>query len=52
MPTKLNKSITLEDTLKRKKMSAAGSRKHFRKNTGIHRVNGLNARSFRGGIRL
>lgn len=38
--------------MKRKPMSRQGSRKSFRKNTGVHKVNHLNPRKFRGGIRL
>jgi len=38
--------------MRRKAMSHKGSRKAFRKNTGIHSVNTLNPRKFRGGIRL
>lgn len=36
----------------RKKMSRGKSRRDFRKKTGIHKMNSLNPRSFRGGIRL
>lgn len=35
--------------MKRKSMSRFKSRKHFKKNTGIHKFN--NARPMRGGIR-
>lgn len=38
--------------MKRRIMSKGASRKVFRKNTGIHSVNKLNPRKFRGGIRL
>lgn len=38
--------------MKRRQMSYSGSKKHFKKNTGIHKVNSLNPRKFRGGIRL
>jgi len=38
--------------MKRKTMSKDSSRKSFRKNTGIHGLNNLNPRKFRGGIRL
>ncbi|QXP08277.1 MAG: hypothetical protein [Arizlama microvirus] len=38
--------------MKRRKMSKNVSRKVFKKNTGIHKVNSLNPRKFRGGIRL
>jgi len=38
--------------MKRKGMSRKGSQKHFKKNTGIHKVNAMNPRRFRGGIRL
>jgi len=38
--------------MKRRAMSRRSSRKQFRKNTGVHSVNHLNPRSFRGGIRL
>lgn len=37
---------------RRKSMSQGKSRKVFRKNTGIHKLNGLNPKSMRGGIRL
>lgn len=38
--------------MKRKAMSNKHSRKDFKKKTGIHSVNKLNPRKFRGGIRL
>lgn len=38
--------------MKRRPMGRRHSRKSFRKNTGVHRVNTLNPRKFRGGIRL
>lgn len=38
--------------MRRKPLSKSHSRKSFRKNTGIHGVNKLNPRKFRGGIRL
>nr|QJB20113.1 MAG: hypothetical protein [Microvirus sp.] len=38
--------------MRRKKMSKAGSKRHFKKNTGVHKMNDLNPRAFRGGIRL
>ncbi|UOF78311.1 putative DNA binding protein [Microviridae sp.] len=49
----LNKQNTSKAApLKRKKMSSQNSRKDFKKKTGIHSVNKLNPRKFRGGIRL
>lgn len=38
--------------MKRRPMNKNHSRKVFRKNTGVHKVNSLNPRKFRGGIRL
>lgn len=38
--------------MKRKPMSRSKSRKVFKKNTGIHKINSLNPRKMRGGIRL
>jgi len=38
--------------MKRKPMSRKSSKKVFKKNTGVHKVNKLNPRKFRGGIRL
>lgn len=38
--------------MKRKPMTKGRSRKVFKKNTGVHGVNRLNPRKFRGGIRL
>lgn len=38
--------------MKRKPMSKSSSKRVFKKNTGIHKVNALNPRKFRGGIRL
>lgn len=36
----------------RKKMSSDRSKRVFKKNTGIQKLNNLNPRTFRGGIRL
>lgn len=38
--------------MKRRAMKRSSSNKHFKKNTGIHKVNAMNPRRFRGGIRL
>lgn len=38
--------------MKRKPLSKHASRRSFRKNTGVHGMNHLNPRKFRGGIRL
>lgn len=38
--------------MRRKKMSKQHSKKVFRKNTGIQKMNTLNPRTMRGGIRL
>lgn len=38
--------------MKRRPMSRHQSRKSFKKATGVHKVNHLNPRRFRGGIRL
>lgn len=38
--------------MRRKKMGKQKSRKVFRKNTGIHKLNTMNPKSMRGGIRL
>lgn len=38
--------------MKRRQMSRKGSKVHFKKNTGVQKLNGLNPRSMRGGIRL
>lgn len=38
--------------MKRRAMSKDNSRKVFKKNTGVHTVNTLNPKKFRGGIRL
>lgn len=38
--------------MKRRPMSRGKSRKVFKKNTGVHKVNSLNPRKMRGGIRL
>lgn len=38
--------------MKRRSMSRNHSRKTFKKATGVHSVNNLNPRKFRGGIRL
>nr|QJB19889.1 MAG: hypothetical protein [Microvirus sp.] len=38
--------------MRRRPMSKSSSRKTFRKATGVHTVNRMNPRKFRGGIRL
>lgn len=38
--------------MKRKPMSKGHSRKVFKKATGVQKLNNLNPRKFRGGIRL
>jgi hypothetical protein len=38
--------------MKRSKLKKSASRKIFKKNTGVHKVNHLNPRTMRGGIRL
>lgn len=38
--------------MRRKKMSYGKSRRHFKKNTGVHKLNSVNPRRMRGGIRL
>lgn len=38
--------------MKRTRMSRHSSRRDFRKKTGVHGLNNLNPRNFRGGIRL
>nr|QJB19498.1 MAG: hypothetical protein [Microvirus sp.]QJB19702.1 MAG: hypothetical protein [Microvirus sp.] len=38
--------------MKHRPMSRGKSRRVFKKNTGIHKVNHMNPRGFRGGIRL
>lgn len=38
--------------MKRSAMSRASSKRVFKKNTGVHKMNTLNPRRFRGGIRL
>jgi len=38
--------------MRRKPMSKKQSKKVFRKNTGVQKMNNLNPRSMRGGIRL
>lgn len=38
--------------MKRRRMSHKGSRKVFKKATGVQRMNSLNPRTMRGGIRL
>lgn len=38
--------------MKRKPMSKAQSKMVFKKNTGVQKMNTLNPRSMRGGIRL
>lgn len=38
--------------MRRKKMRYTGSKKYFKKNTGVQKINNLNPRNMRGGIRL
>lgn len=38
--------------MRRQKMSRKGSKVHFKKNTGVNKMNSLNPRVMRGGIRL
>lgn len=38
--------------MKRKSMSKSASKKVFKKNTGIQKMNTINPRNMRGGIRL
>lgn len=38
--------------MKRQALSKYKSRRTFKKNTGIHKVNHINPRNMRGGIRL
>lgn len=38
--------------MKRRKMSNQESKRSFKKNTGVHKMNTMNPRNFRGGIRL
>lgn len=38
--------------MRMKSLSRKVSKKHFKKNTGIHKMNKLNPRKMRGGIRL
>lgn len=38
--------------MKRSKMSAKKSKANFKKHTGVQKMNTLNPRNFRGGIRL
>lgn len=38
--------------MKRKKMSDSASKRTFKKNTGVQKLNTINPRSMRGGIRL
>lgn len=38
--------------MKRRPMSRKASKIHFKKNTGIQKMNSLNPRTMRGGIRL
>lgn len=38
--------------MRRRPMSRKGSKRHFRKNTGVQKMNHLNPRTMRGGIRL
>lgn len=49
LPTKL---LTLGVFVKRRLMSKTQSRQVFKKNTGIQKLNVLNPRTKRGGIRL
>lgn len=39
-------------SMKRRPMSRKGSKIHFKKNTGVQKMNSLNPRTMRGGIRL
>lgn len=43
---------SLGGSMKRKPMSRRSSRKVFKKNTGIHKLNSVNRNIMRGGIRL
>lgn len=38
--------------MRRKKMPFKQSKKHFKKNTGVQKMNTWNPRAMRGGIRL
>lgn len=38
--------------MKRRPMSKTASKRSFKKNTGIQKLNSINPRSMRGGIRL
>lgn len=38
--------------MRRSKMSKKGSKRSFKKNTGTQRINNMNPRNMRGGIRL
>lgn len=38
--------------MKRRKMSYSGSKKYFKKASGVQRLNHINPRIMRGGIRL
>lgn len=38
--------------MKRRSMSKSHSKKVFKKNTGVQKMNSLNPRTMRGGIRL
>lgn len=38
--------------MRRKPMSKSKSRKVFKKNTGVHKLNSMRPRGMRGGIRL
>jgi len=38
--------------MRRKKMSSKSSKIHFKKNTGVQKLNNSNPRAMRGGIRL
>lgn len=38
--------------MRRRKMSKSHSKKVFRKNTGVQKMNNMNPRTMRGGIRL
>jgi hypothetical protein len=38
--------------MRRRKLSRSSSKRMFKKNTGVQKLNRLNPRTFRGGIRL
>lgn len=38
--------------MRRKQLSRQANKKNFKKNTGVQKMNTLNPRSMRGGIRL